>query len=180
MVSERGSVQHSPRVDDEMADESTSPPEQNVARDAAEADSGPEIDIAAVDASAEHRAVLERSELARFLRPSSFPADRTTLLAVALEEGATDAVLAALGQLPAAGRWTTPAEVWESLGHETEHRPRPEPSPEPPPEPPAAPPPARIGVIDAALGVGVSVLQLGEALARGAVHALARVARRGG
>lgn len=69
-----------------------------------------------------HQEVLERSEIARFLRPSSLPARAAAIVAIALDEGATEAVLDELGRLPADERFSTVADIWEALGHETEHR----------------------------------------------------------
>jgi hypothetical protein len=76
------------------------------------------------EADQEHRELLERSEVARFLRPSAFPTDARGLLDVAREEHATDEVLAELGRLPTNVQFATMAEIWEALGHEVEHRPR--------------------------------------------------------
>ena len=75
------------------------------------------------EADQEHRELLERSEVARFLRPSAFPTDVWGLLDVARDEHATDEVLAELGRLPTGVQFATMAEIWESLGHEVEHRP---------------------------------------------------------
>jgi hypothetical protein len=135
----------------------------------------------------EHREVLERSDLARFLRPSSFPADVDTLLAVAREEYAPDEVIEQLEALPRERVYAVFGEVWAALGHESEHRaeaepegaePRlPEPSvPEPVPEravaeavyegapPPAAMPP------EAEPADALSIAGVVVGVARGAVH----------
>jgi Protein of unknown function (DUF2795) len=85
-----------------------------------------------------HREVIERSELARFLRPSAFPADAEVMIAVATEEHAPDAVLAELAQLPTGVQFATVGEIWEALGHEMEHRDTVH-EPEPEPEHAAAP-----------------------------------------
>jgi hypothetical protein len=69
-----------------------------------------------------HGVVLQRSELARFLRPSALPADASAILAVAREEAATELVLNELEQLPQGIEFATVSAIWEALGHETEHR----------------------------------------------------------
>jgi hypothetical protein len=68
--------------------------------------------------------VLERSEVARFLRPSALPTDAWGLLEVAREEHATDEVLTELGRLPTGVQFATMGEVWEALGHPVERRPQ--------------------------------------------------------
>jgi hypothetical protein len=104
----------------------------------------------------QHREVLERSELARFLRPSTLPADAARLLEAAREEQATDAVMDELGHLPTGVTYASVGEIWAALGHEMEHRREAEPEPErapstprppvaaptPPPAPRPTPPPA--------------------------------------
>jgi hypothetical protein len=131
-MSERGGVQHSPRVDDAMAAETDDltrgAPHESRAEDdhliePLDDEQGSVLaglhDPAVDD---EHVEVVARSELARFVRPSSLPADGATLRSVAREEGAPDGVLAQLAALPAGTRFATVAEIWEALGHETEHR----------------------------------------------------------
>ncbi|HVE64323.1 MAG TPA: DUF2795 domain-containing protein [Mycobacteriales bacterium] len=69
-----------------------------------------------------HEAVEARSEIARHLRPSSFPADRATLLSVAREENAPGAVLGALERLPdGAEVYENLQAVWAALGGPVEH-----------------------------------------------------------
>lgn len=74
------------------------------------------------DAEQQHRELLERSEVARFLRPSAMPTDARGLLEVARDEHAPDPVLAELGRLPLGVQFATMGEVWEALGHPVEHR----------------------------------------------------------
>jgi hypothetical protein len=76
-----------------------------------------------------HREVLGRSDLARFLRPSAFPADADTLLDIAREEHAPAEVLAEIDALARGRDYVTVGEVWAALGHEPEHR---DPAPAPP------------------------------------------------
>jgi hypothetical protein len=140
------SAQHGPRVDDAMEHEA-----ENEVREAPGSARG-------------HREVLARSELARFVRPSTLPADAARLVEAATEEGATDAVLEELGRLPAGVAFASFGEIWAALGHEMEHRPEAEveeeaerePEPEPGPEPapgPAGPVAFAIGVLRAGLGL---------------------------
>lgn len=64
-----------------------------------------------------------RSELARFLRPSVFPANASALLDVARDDGATDFVLGELARLPKNRTFANTQEIWEALGHGVEtHR----------------------------------------------------------
>jgi hypothetical protein len=88
-----------------------------------------------------HREVLGRSDLARFLRPSAFPADADTLLDIAREEHAPDEVLAEIDALARGRDYVTVGEVWAALGHEPEHR-------DPAPAPPSAPDEAPVGAAD--------------------------------
>jgi hypothetical protein len=124
---ERGSTQHGARLDDELAEGVealvTGAPVSARAREAMdpEAPAADEIDLGA---EAEHDAVVERSELARWLLPSSFPGDAAALIAGALAEQAPDAVLAVLRSLDPAKEFLTPGDVWVALGHETETRER--------------------------------------------------------
>ena len=97
---ERGSSHHAPRVDDELATEAASMLHGHVlsGRDredlepevpaADEEGASPDIGITAPEPEIEadvpaHGEVLTRSELARWLLPSSFPARAATLTAVA-------------------------------------------------------------------------------------------------
>lgn len=124
-MTERGSNEHGPRLDDEMAREVESltqgaPVEARVEEYRAFEDPGddepmPEALLLADD---ETRA---RSELARHLRPSIFPADVETLTQCARDEFASDALLDALQALPA-GIYRTTNEVWLALGGAVESR----------------------------------------------------------
>lgn len=69
-----------------------------------------------------------RAELARFVRPSAFPATAADLARVAREEGATDRVLGELERLRSGSggaerRFENVQDVWQALGHGVEtHR----------------------------------------------------------
>jgi hypothetical protein len=152
------SAQHGQRLDDEMEHEVEAlvrgAPIDSRAREELEYEPLDDATIALPDQEdeAQHRAVIERSELARFLRPSALPADADTVLAVATEEHAPDAVLAELARLPTGVRFATVAEIWEALGHETEHRDHvPDAAPEAEPEAAAAEPaPERADAVEPA------------------------------
>ncbi len=63
-----------------------------------------------------------RSELARHLRPSVFPASPAMLVDCAREEHAPDDLVARLTDLPQAN-YDNVAQVWQALGGHREHRP---------------------------------------------------------
>lgn len=67
-----------------------------------------------------------RAELARFLRPSAFPATAADLVKVARDEGAPDHVVSELQRLGSGGgerAFTNVQDVWQALGHGVEaHR----------------------------------------------------------
>jgi len=69
-----------------------------------------------------------RAELARFVRPSAFPATADELLRVAREEGAPDVVVGELERLRSGSnggerRFENVQDVWRALGHGVEtHR----------------------------------------------------------
>src|SRR5215207_104639 len=122
------SAQHGQRLDDEMDHEVEAlvrgAPVDPRAREELEFQPIEQVTVPLGDPEADeqHREVIERSELARFLRPSALPADADAVLAVATEEHAPDAVLTELAALPTGVQFATVAEIWEALGHETEHR----------------------------------------------------------
>jgi hypothetical protein len=68
------------------------------------AGSGPSIDD-----------INRKSDFGRWLRPSEFPADASTLVATATEEGAPDWVLEALASLPGDRRFATIGEAWAAV-----------------------------------------------------------------
>src|SRR3954453_10527845 len=121
------SAQHGPRIDDEMSEELVSHARNTPVDGRAE----PDLEAAPVEeetpASEEfeddrHLELLARSEIARFLRPSALPTDAMTIIAIAHEEHATEAVLDELVRLPRDVEFATVGEIWEALGHETERR----------------------------------------------------------
>src|SRR2546421_7922438 len=139
-VTERGSTQHSARVDEELHKETESllrgSPVEARAEDwrrmepPADGEPFPDAHVTVGD-------VELRSLLAISLRPSAFPGDRAGLLAVAEEEHAEDRVLDWLGSLPATQTFPNVEAVWEALGGTKEQREAPPSAPETPlmPEP---------------------------------------------
>jgi hypothetical protein len=137
-VPERGSTQHSARVDEELHKETESllrgSPVEARAEDwrrmepPADGEPFPDAHVTVDD-------VELRSLLAISLRPSAFPGDRARLLAVAEEEHAEDRILEWLGSLPARQTFPNVEAVWESLGGAKEQRdnPMPEASSQPAP-----------------------------------------------
>jgi hypothetical protein len=135
---ERGSTKHGSRLDDEMQGEVAplthgAPNEPRADEDrqfepTGEEDTPPDRLDRALDEPASpellsQAAVEDRSELARFIPPSTFPATGPELRDAAGREHATGRVMEALEQLPPGRTFATVAEVWEALGGETEHRP---------------------------------------------------------
>jgi hypothetical protein len=133
---ERGSVQHGARLDEEMAEEVASlthgAPMEGHAREDLEAeppgDGEPTPDsliTAGPDPGAgglSHDDVELRSEIARHLRPSAFPAQRDELLLIADDEGAASDVLSMLASLPRDVEFHQVSDIWRALGHTVEHR----------------------------------------------------------
>jgi hypothetical protein len=132
---ERGSDKHGPRVDDELDRETRSlqqgaPVESRVEEHREQ--EGPGDDQPVPDARlAEGRATAAsldlddaetRADIARFLAPSVFPADRDALLADAEGNHATDEVLERLRALPAGRAYENLQDVWSALGGTVEHR----------------------------------------------------------
>jgi hypothetical protein len=133
---ERGSNQHSPRVDEQLEHEVESlvhggPVESRAEESRLQEDSGDDEPFAesivargaddAAEAGLTHGDVRARSELARHLRGSLFPADRTALVQFAVEEHLPPDIAAALRGLPP-GRYMNVEGVWEALGGRREER----------------------------------------------------------
>jgi hypothetical protein len=151
---ERGSAQHGARIDEELSHESEAlvhggaipsreredlDPEALTADEESELATPPANGVAAADGHAPvHADLIARSELARWLLPSAFPATGATLAQVALGQGAPDGLperLEALGEDPV---FDTVGELWIALGGAHEERPsstvEPEPAAPLPPE----------------------------------------------
>lgn len=124
------SAQHGRRIDDEMEREVAGLTHGAPVDMRAQEDREPEpsetvtTPLGDADHDPAHRRILERSELARYLRPSAMPAAADVLLDVAREGHAPDPVIEELRRLPDGVTFSTTAEVWQALGHEVEHRAR--------------------------------------------------------
>jgi len=134
---ERSSDKHGPRVDEELKHELSSlvhgSPVESRASEAREqegpADGEPTPDAlltgepapTATPDALTHDEVEARTELARHLQPSVFPADRAALIESARGMGASDQLLDRLGQLPD-GTFDHMEAVWEALGGRVEFR----------------------------------------------------------
>lgn len=127
-------MQHGARLDDELAEGSegltTGAPVSARDRDDLdpEAPTSDEFDMAAVrpDLDAQDEIApgefIARSELARWLLPSSFPGDAAALLDAARSLDAPDDVVVLLEQLDPAVRFEAFGEVWRALGGAVETR----------------------------------------------------------
>lgn len=135
---ERGSTKHRAQLDESMTTEvagiTHGAPVESRADESREAEPFDTVELGsdirddvpepATPAAIAHEEVTARSEIARFIPPSTYPASADELLAAARSEGATDPVLAVLGRLDASRHYETLQQIWESLGGDTEHRPR--------------------------------------------------------
>ena len=132
---ERGSDKHSPRVDEELEHETRSlrqgaPIESRV--EEFREQEGPGEDQPTPDArltggratagSLDLDDAETRADIARFLTPSAFPADREALLADAEANHAPEEVLERLRALPAGRAYENVQDVWSTLGGTVEHR----------------------------------------------------------
>jgi hypothetical protein len=134
-MAERGSDKHGPRLDDDLHDDTRSleqgaPVEARVEEGREQegpADDQPTPDARlaggrATAASLDLDDAEARADLARFLNPSTFPADRAALLADASGNQASVRVLERLQALPAGRTFQNVQEVWVALGGMVEHR----------------------------------------------------------
>jgi hypothetical protein len=132
---ERESTQHGHRLDDEMAKEVASlthgapiesrSEEHRLLEDAGEGEPAAEPLIEggplapAAPSGLSYRDARDRSELARHLRPSIFPATRDAIIECARDEHAQEDLLDRLQDLPEA-EYGNVNEVWEALGGHAE------------------------------------------------------------
>ncbi|HZA83686.1 MAG TPA: DUF2795 domain-containing protein [Actinomycetes bacterium] len=132
---ERGSDKHSPRVDEELDQETRSlqqgaPVESRVEEHREQEGPGedqptPDSRLAggrATAASLDLDDAEARADIARFLTPSAFPADREALLADAEANHAPAEVLERLRALPGGRAYENVQDVWGALGGTVEHR----------------------------------------------------------
>ena len=132
---ERGSDKHSPRIDEALDHDTRSlqqgaPVESRVEEHREQ--EGPGDDQPTPDArlaggrgtagSLDLDDAETRADIARFLTPSAFPADRDALLADAEANQAPEGVLERLQALPAGRAYENVQDVWSALGGTVEHR----------------------------------------------------------
>ena len=132
---ERGSDKHSPRIDEALDRDTRSlqqgaPVESRV--EEFREQEGPGDDQPTPDsrlsggrataASLDLDDAEARADIARFLTPSVFPADREALLADAESNHATEVVLERLQALPGGREYENVQDVWGALGGTVEHR----------------------------------------------------------
>ena len=200
-MSERGSTHHTPRIDDQLAEQTDSltrgAPVEARAEDwrrsepAGDGEPLPDARIASPDepdaqpGSLGADEVEARSVLAISLRPSAFPADREELLAVADAEHAESQVFAWLRELPGDRTFDNVQQVWEALGGASEARtstPREAdevaaPAPEPPRERPSRTDAPAVGAVappPSLFGRGVDIAARVAGAGAGAGSTLAR------
>ena len=120
------STKHSPRIDEQLKHEEAGDRAEERLRN-----QGPTEDEHLPPEGARHdlddvvdlSGVEERSDIARFLDPSRFPATRETLLLMAREHFAPDHVLETLSELPDDdAEYGNVQQVWEGLGGTAEER----------------------------------------------------------
>jgi hypothetical protein len=134
-MAERGSDKHGPRLDEDLHKDTRSleqgaPVEARVEEGREQegpADGQPSPDARlqggrATAASLDLDDAEARADLARFLNPSTFPADREALLADATGNQASAQVLERIQALPAGRTFQNVQEVWVALGGMVEHR----------------------------------------------------------
>ena len=130
---ERGSDKHSPRVDEELDHETRSlqqgaPLESRVEEFREQEGPGEDQPTPEPRLREDQTGSLDlddaeaRSDIARYLDPSAFPADREGLVANAEANNAPEAVLERLQALPAGRTYEAMPDVWAGLGGTVEHR----------------------------------------------------------
>jgi hypothetical protein len=132
---ERGSDKHSPRVDEQLEHDTRSltqgaPVESRVEEHREQEGPGegqptPDARLTggrATAASLDLDDAETRADIARFLTPSVFPADREALLADAEANRAPEEVTERLRALPAGRAYENVQDVWSTLGGTVEHR----------------------------------------------------------
>lgn len=112
---------HSPRIDDEL-DTRAQGGDVESRREFLRTEAPTEEDIVGDSGSLDFANPDARNDLARFLDPSIFPTDGKTLVENAEANGAPDAVIGALRQLPEEESFENVEQAWEWLGGEVEHR----------------------------------------------------------
>jgi hypothetical protein len=129
---ERGSDKHSPRIDEELDRETRSlqqgaPIESRVEEFREQEGPGedqptPATRVTEATGSLDLDDAEARSDIARYLDPSAFPADREGLLDNAEANNAPEVVLERLQALPGGTTYDALPDVWAALGGTVEHR----------------------------------------------------------
>jgi hypothetical protein len=130
---ERGSDKHSPRIDEELDHETRSlqqgaPIESRVEEFREQEGPGEDQPTPEPRLTEGRTGSLDlddaetRSDIARYLGPSAFPADREALVANAEANNAPEAVLERLRALPAGRTYEAMPDIWSALGGTAEHR----------------------------------------------------------
>jgi hypothetical protein len=129
---ERGSAKHGPRVDDELEHEDqpitrgNQPPHTEEWRETEPfVDEHVDLNVPpgespGTPAGMTPADVAARSDIARWLEPHAFPADRDTMLGYLQREGAPDEVTDAISRLPAGQSFSRTGDVIRALGIPTE------------------------------------------------------------
>ena len=130
---ERGSDKHSPRVDEELEHETRSleqgaPVESRVEEHREQEGPGDDQPTASALLTGGRSGSLDlddaeaRSDIARFIDPSTFPTDREGLIENAEANNAPAAVLERLQAVPGGRTYQGLPDVWAALGGTVEHR----------------------------------------------------------
>jgi Protein of unknown function (DUF2795) len=130
---ERGSDKHSPRVDEQLEHETRSlqqgsPVESRVEEHREQEGPGDDQPTPSALLTGGRTGSLDlddaeaRSDIARYLDPAAFPADREGLLDNAEANHAPEAVLERLQALPDDRTYQGLPDVWSALGGTAEHR----------------------------------------------------------
>lgn len=132
---DRGGTKHSHRLDDEMKRETEAimrgspvePRAQEAREKEAAGEDQPRADVIDLTSGPSGTApppdeIEHRSELARFLLPSAFPATAAQLVAVSLEQNAPAWIVEGLERLPTSQSYENVQGVWEALGGHPETR----------------------------------------------------------
>jgi hypothetical protein len=130
---ERGSDKHSPRVDEELEHETRSleqgaPVESRVEEHREQEGPGDDQPTPGAMVNEPGSGSLDlddaeaRSDIARFIDPSTFPTDREGLIETAEANNAPAAVLERLQAVPGGRTYQGLPDVWAALGGTVEHR----------------------------------------------------------
>lgn len=114
----QGSDQHSPRVDDELADR------PRVVDEMADAElwDEPEHDNVVTGSETDQDRTDLRAEIGKYTSLAAFPATGADLVGIAVRSDAADEVLDRLGGLDPDREFDSAADVWDALGLSPGHR----------------------------------------------------------